>query len=214
MDDGYARTIAFEFALPVLAALFPTLDTAGKEDDPLAALRTRECALLWLFNIILAVVAERVLFGYESLPYSFYGFLAFLVGFPMILQSKIFTVRLPNSTQDTSIGFELFLQIANRFLIPGIRKSIQEADATLLGSWLTCDVSKLGNSAKNYVTSHDLPPNFGRTKEALIQWIDSLVQDAIANPGSDVNLRTLYLDIYKIGGTRGVRWIVNNCKKP
>ena len=104
--------------------------------------------------------------------------------------------------------------MTNRFFTPGIKKSIQEADAKRLGVWLACDVAGLGISAKNYVNSHEIPADLGRDMGQMLTWIDSLVQDAIVNPDNkDQNLRTLYLDIYKIGKRRGIGWIIKSCRK-
>jgi hypothetical protein len=192
-----------------LAAFLASLDTAGRYPEPPTVFSTKEWWILWITNVILAFVVIFSAYLMGRVELTFISFFAVIFGYPLLLHSKLFTLRGTSPEEDKSFGPEFVLQIAEKILLPGISESIQENGAKLLHKWRAIDIRILGSTTKDYITSHKLPDGYKRTKEDTIKWIDNLVSDAKANPKqTDANKRSLFSTVEIIGKYRGIRWVL------
>lgn len=203
--------LGFFVFLPLLAAMFPVLDTIINEQLSFkAASRSKEFWILWVIYAAAALCVILVLDDRKTLEYNVLGFLGVFLGFPMLLQSKLFSYRDSKGGADTSVGFEFVLGIVNRMLVPGMKVSINEWIATLQEKWLKLDPTRLGDVIKNYVTTSNA------TKTLLdmqtMKWIDDLVLDSVNNSNNkDDNLRALFFKVMEVGGSRGVDYVIKRC---
>lgn len=209
MDSSAILAVALWVVASALAAFLAALDTATKHRDPGTALKTREWWVLWVVNLIVAFVVIYGAYLTNRLDLSFFGFVAAVFGYPLLLHTRLFTIRGAKPEDDKSVGPEFLLQLADNLLLPGIEESIQEQSARLIKQWRQTDIQKLGPTTKDYLASHAWPPDHPRTREQTLHWVEQLLADATANPANaDDNARALFIEIEKIGGLRGIRWIL------
>jgi len=124
------------------------------------------------------------------------GLVAAIFGYPLLLQSKLFTIRGQGPDADRSAGPQIVLELFDRFLSPGIDASIDDMRATTLAEWHKCDIEKLGATVRNYLASHDWPTGHARTKEETLRWLEKLLEDARANSGHrGENGEALFLEV-------------------
>lgn len=198
------------FAASALAAFLTCLDTATKSNEPLFALRTKEWWILLLINggvafLILYAAKERSMID----PSSVLGFFSAAFGYPLLLHTKLFSIRGNTPEDDKSVGPQFLLELADRVCLPGIRDSIDEMAAALVLEWRQADMARLGESTKDYLNAHSWPQNSPRSKQDVLSWVDKLITDTTATPGNaDNNARALFLQIQEIGGLRGARWVL------
>jgi hypothetical protein len=137
------------------------------------------------------------------------GFAAAIFGYPLLLQSKLFTIRGETPATDKSAGPQLLLEVADTLLSPGIRDSIDERRAKTLAKWHECTFEAIGEKARNYLASHDWPANHSRTKEEVLHWLEELLEDVTSNPShKPKNTEALFLEVNRVGGLRGALWIL------
>jgi hypothetical protein len=197
-----------------IAALLAGLDTALKVREPTLAFKTKEWWGLWAVNCIVAFV---ILYAAEDSGRltlsSFLGFLTAIFSYPLLLHTKLFTLRGEDPKDEKSFGPQFFLEAAEKLLSPGMEESIQEMGAKLYAEWRAKDIGKIGAAARAYVTSHALPNNHPRSRDDVLTWVDRLVADSQANPvNSDKNCGALFVEIQSIGNLRGVRWVLRQSK--
>ena len=210
MELSLLQIGSFFLLFPVLAAAFPSLDLVLNNQLPLSeAARTKEFRVIWLVYVAVAGVVAAIFYASDKLDIGILGFIAMVLGFPMILQSKLLTVRRPNSPEGTDLGFEFVHKYVSAWLLPGMQKSILEQSVNLLAVWLTRDSAKLDAAMRNYIFG-SLPPDEAATVK---QWMTNLMMDLAANPSHrDDNLRALFSKAMEIGKHRGVRFILGQCR--
>lgn len=122
-----------------------------------------------------------------------------IIVYQMLLHSSVLTF--------SPIGLEyLLLKFESKFRV-GIKQSIHEQRAKLLGEWRQIGIQKLDPIIRDYLTSH------GKDVEN-VEYIKKLLDDVKNNPDNeDDNGRVIFDQISKCaGGQRGIRWIMKKSK--
>lgn len=208
--------IALMLGASALAAFLTCLDTAIKSQDPWFALRTKEWLLLWLVNsgvacMLFYAAQEKGLLDPSS---SFLGFFSAVFGYPLLLHTKLFSIRGNTPEDDKSAGPQFLLELADRVCAPGIQVSINEMAAKLVLEWRQVEMIRLGASAKDYLLTCSWPSDSAQSQEQVLSWVDELVAQAGTAPGqADANIRTLFQRLQNLGGLRATRWVLKQSKK-
>ena len=194
----------------LLAALLSCLDVATKAKEPKYALRTKEWWWLVGANFLVAYAVIYAAQVYELVALrTFPGYLSAVFGYPLLLHTKLFSLR--RGEEETSVGPQLLLEKAERFLLPGIEKSIDEKAAKWAGEWRSADWSSISMFAKDYVNAQQSPDN---DNKKISEWIDRLVEEVKLTPErKNDNADALFVKIREIGGLRGVNWILRQSNK-
>lgn len=215
MDTAFVwdlgRNFIFFFLLPVTAAAIPTFETVTNEQLDLdAVVRCKEFWFLWFTYTTLALVVVLGLTTSNKLELSFLGFMGVFLGFPMLLQSRMFSYHDRNSGAQTSVGFELVLRLANPAFMQGLKRSINEQISKMQTQWLKLDPHKLGGVVTDYLTTQASLDK----ADGIQSFTSALIADVTANPQhKDSNLRTLFLQVKDAGGPRGIRFVISQARK-
>jgi hypothetical protein len=202
-------SIAFVVGAACIAALITCVDSATKIKEPIFAIRTWEWILLWLINAAVACAVLGAALSKNWLIPSWMGFAAAVFGYPLLLQSKLFTIRGDEPEGDRSAGPQLLLEVADILLSPGIRDSVDEKRATILSEWHERNLDTIGAKARDYLASRDWPPSHPKTKDEALRWLEELLEDVRCNPANKAkNAEALFLEVNRVGGLRGTRWIL------
>lgn len=209
--DSRVVNLCFFILLPLAAGFFPVLDIVIRERMTItAALRAKEFWILWCIYALLAFLVVLVLESKKYLEIGVIGFISVLLGFPMILQSKLFTYRDPATGAQTSVGFEYLLSVVNQLIVPGLKQSTEELIASLQEKWLLLQPARLGNISKNYLTARLVDQ---ASQATVVNWVDNLINDTTANPANaDRNMRSLFVEVSKAGGARGIDYVMRRAK--
>lgn len=195
----------------LLASLLSCLDIATKAKEPKYALRTKEwwCLVGVNFPVAYAVIYAAQVYDFINLC-TFPGWVSAVIGYPLLLHTKLFSLR--GGGEDTPIGPQLLLEKAERFLLPGMEKSIDEKAAKWASEWRSADWSSIGRFAKDYVNAQQSLDEENRNES--LAWIDELVAEVKKNPKQKAaNADALFVKIREIGGLRGVNWILRQSNK-
>ena len=200
----------------MVAATLAVLDTASKHGEWGSVIRTGEWRFLWLANVVIALIVVFVFATWEdaAAPLSSAKVFGVLFGYPLLLRSKLFSFR-TSQGEEYSAGPELVLQLFERLLVPGIKESVRQQSAHLLGEWRGADVAKLTNSVKDYLATHEMPSGHPKSKQDVQKWVAQLFDDigkGTAANDKDDNLRLVYQEVEKVGGLRGIRWILSKSR--
>jgi len=198
------------------AAFLACLDTVVKLklQEPSAALRTKEWWQLCAVNFLLA---SLLIYGFAYAGNridlsTFFGVLGAILGYPLLLNAKILTIRGDSPEDERSVGVKIVLDLADVFLVPGIKQSIDDMGVALLEKWHQrhqLNPANLAHSIQNYLATHDLPANYPRTRDQLGAWVNQLRADTAAHPeNAQDNARALFIEIRQLGGLRAVRRII------
>jgi len=205
--------LAVWLGVAAIAGTLAVLDTASKHGEWESVVRTWGWQTLLAVNILIAMIVVYVFATWDdsSAPLTHAKVFGVVFGYPLLLRSKLFSFRTPQG-EGFSAGPELVLQLFERLLIPGIKESVRQQSAQLLGEWRNADATKLANNVKDYLATHELPAGHPKSKADVETWVKQLFDD-IAAATRDDNLRLVYQEAERVGGLRGVRWILSKSRK-
>jgi len=196
--------ILFCLSAGLVSAALIILDVISESKEPYEAISTLEVGLLYLANVIIAGLITYVLYVTDRIQLGFLAWMGVVLGYPLLIHTKLFTVRGETPEKDISVGFELVYQQVSRLLLPGIDKSIEERGARLLAKFRAMPIERIVSKAKDYIT-----PKAIENKQAIMNWLDEMQSDAEENPEHcDDNKRAIFAKILDIGGYRGIRYIL------
>lgn len=196
------------------ASFFIVLDTVNKSKEPGTVMRTRAWWGLWFANAVVAFIVIYAATLSKYLTLGFTGFIAAIVGYPMLLRSKLFSIRGEQPGTDKSFGIEIVLQQLEPLFLRSIDSSIRRKTAQLIATW--CEVGdqkfdKLADQVKNCLQGNILDP---AKLTAEMNFVDNLKQDAEVSPKhKDANARVLFDKVRGCAGLNEIRSILKNCKK-
>ncbi len=189
----------------ISAALF-MMDVISETREPYEAITTLEVAILYLVNVVIAALITYVLYLTDRVQLSFLPWVGVVVGYPLLMHTKIFTVKGKTATENISVGLEVVYQQVSKLLLPGIDKSIEERGSRLLTAFRVLPMDRIVDKAKDYIT----PKNI-ENKQAVIGWLDQMKNDAEQHPDQADNIkRAIFAKIQDIGGYRGIKYILRS----
>lgn len=187
----------------VSAVLF-MLDVISESKEPYEAITTLEVGILYLVNVIIAALITYVLYLTDRIQLGFMAWTAVVLGYPLLMHTKLFTVKGATPGENISVGFEVVYQQVSKLLLPGIDRSIEERGSRLLTDFRAMPTDRIVDKAKDYIT-----PKKIENKQAVMDWLDEMKNDADQNPEhADDNKRAIFAKIQDIGGYRGIKYIL------
>lgn len=186
----------------LLAALLVVVDVAlNCKKDTLIVFATKEWWGMLICQVFFAYIYFRVLqwSGYFAELNHLELFLG-IIAYPMLLHSTVLTC--------TPLGVEYLLKKFEKKFCLGIRDSIDERRAKLLGEWRQIDLQKLDPFIRDYLASHC-------NDAEIADYIIRLLDDSQQNPETKIyNSRVIYQQVLiNVGGLRGIRWIMRSSKR-
>jgi hypothetical protein len=196
--------ILFCLSAGLVGAVLVMLDVISESKEPYEAILTREVGLLYLVNVIIATLITYVLYVTDRVQLSFLAWTGVVLGYPLLMHTKLFTVKGKEPEENISVGVEVVYQQVSRLLLPGIDKSIDERGSRLLTAFRALPMDRMVEKAKDYIT-----PKSIENKQAIVDWLDERKNEVEQNPElADENKRTIFAKIQDIGGYRGIRYIL------
>lgn len=196
--------ILFCLTAGLVSAVLFMLDVISETKEPYEAITTLEVGLLYLVNVIIAALITYVLHLTDRIELGFLAWMGVVLGYPLLMHTKLFTVKGATPDENISVGFEVVYQQISKLLLPGIDQSIEERGSRLLTAFRAMHIDRIVDKAKDYVT----PKNI-ENKQAVMDWLDQMQDDAHQNPEhEDDNKRAIFAKIQDIGGYRGIRYIL------
>jgi hypothetical protein len=187
----------------VSAVLF-MLDVISETKEPYEAITTLEVLALYLVNVVIAALLTYILYLTERVQLGFLAWMGVVLGYPLLMHTKLFTIKGQTSAEDISVGFEIVYQQISKLLLPGIDQSIEERGSQLLTAFRALPIDRIVDKAKDYIT----PKNI-ENKQAVMDWLDEMKADAEQHPDQADNIkRALFAKIQDIGGYRGIKYIL------
>jgi len=189
----------------ISAALF-MMDVISETREPYEAITTLEVAILYLVNVVIAALITYVLYLTDRVQLSFLPWVGVVVGYPLLMHTKIFTVKGKTATENISVGLEVVYQQVSKLLLPGIDKSIEERGSRLLTAFRVLPMDRIVDKSKDYITPKDI-----ENKQAVVGWLDQMKNDAEQHPDQADNIkRAIFAKIQDIGGYRGIKYILRS----
>ncbi|MBM4465895.1 MAG: hypothetical protein FJ014_10140 [Chloroflexi bacterium] len=196
--------ILFCLTAGLVSAVLVMLDVISESREPYEAILTLEVGLLYLVNVIIAGLITYVLYLTGRVQLGFLAWSGVVLGYPLLMHTKLFTIKGETAEQNVSVGLEVVYQQVSKLLLPGIDKSIEERGSRLLARFRALPIARIVSKAKDYIT-----PKAIENKQAIMNWLDEMQNDAAQNPEhEDDNKRAIFAKIQEIGGYRGVRYIL------
>jgi hypothetical protein len=196
--------VLFCLSAGLVSAVLFMLDVISESKDPYEAITTLEVVLLYLVNVVIATLITYVLYLTDRVQLGFLAWMGVVLGYPLLMHTKIFTVKGATPDQSISVGFEVVYQQVSKLLLPGIDRSIEERGARLLTDFRAMPMDKIVNKAKDYITPKPI-----ENKQAIMDWLDEMQDDADQNPEhEDDNKRAIFAKIHDIGGYRGLKYVL------
>lgn len=186
------------------SAVLVILDVVAESKEPYEAISTREVMLLYGFNVIIAGLISYVLHMTDRVQLGFLPWFGVVLGYPLLMHTKLFTVKGESAEKDISLGLEEVYQQVSRLLIPGIDRSIEERGSRLVNAFRDLPMDQIVNRAKDYITAKQI-----ENEQAVMNWLDEMQSDAEQNEDhADDNKRAIAAKIIEIGGYRGIKHIL------
>jgi hypothetical protein len=196
--------ILFCLSAGLVSAVLFMLDVISETKEPYEAITTLEVALLYLVNVVIATLITYVLHLTDRIELSFLPWVGVVLGYPLLMHTKLFTIKGATAAENISVGFELVYQQVSELLLPGIDKSIEERGSRLLTAFRALPMDRIVSKAKDYITPKDI-----EEKQAVMNWLDEMQNDADQSPEhADNNKRAIFAKIQDIGGYRGIKYIL------
>jgi hypothetical protein len=187
----------------VSAVLF-MLDVISETKEPYEAITTLEVLALYLVNVVIAALLTYILYLTERVQLGFLAWMGVVLGYPLLMHTKLFTIKGQTPAENISVGFEIVYQQISKLLLPGIDQSIEERGSQLLTAFRALPIDRIVDKAKDYIT----PKNI-ENKQAVMDWLDEMKADAEQHPDQADNIkRALFAKIQDIGGYRGIKYIL------
>jgi hypothetical protein len=197
-------TLLFCLSAGLVSAVLFMLDVISETKEPYEAITTLEVGLLYLVNVIIAALITYVLYLTDRVQLGFLAWMAVVLGYPLLMHTKLFTVKGATPDENISVGFEVVYQQMSKLLLPGIDQSIEERGSQLLTAFRAMHIDRIVDKAKDYIT----PKNI-ENKQAVMDWLDEMQADAGQNQEhADDNKRAIFAKIQDLGGYRGIRYIL------
>lgn len=188
----------------LVGAVLVMLDVISESKEPYEAITTLEVGILYVVNVVIAALIIYVLYLTDRIQLGFLAWAGVVLGYPLLMHTKLFTIKGEAAEENISVGLEVVYQQVSKLLIPGIDKSIEERGSRLLAKFRTLPIDRIVSKAKDYIMPKDI-----KNKQAIIDWLDEMENDADENPEhADNNKRAIFAKIQDIGGYRGIRYIL------
>ncbi|MGQ9626112.1 MAG: hypothetical protein ACUVV0_04300 [Anaerolineae bacterium] len=186
--------ILFFLTAGLAAGVLGILDIVSGSEEPYEALRTKEVLFLYMLNALLAALIAYALHSGGQIQLDFLTWIAVVLGYPILVHTKIFTIRGKTPDQDLSIGVELFYQQVSKILVPGIERSIEERGMSLLHKFRAMPLDKIVIRAEDFIALRNLPD---RERNRLEKWLKNIKEDSAQNPDNeDKNKRAIFLSAH------------------
>ena len=180
------------------------LDVISETKEPYEAITTLEVVLLYLVNVLIATLITYVLYLTDRVQLSFLPWVGVVLGYPLLMHTKLFTIKGATAAENISVGVEIVYQQVSKLLLPGIDKSIEERGSRLLTAFRALPMDRIVIKAKDYITPKEI-----EDKQAIMDWLDEMKNDADQNPAhADNNKRAVFAKIQDLGGYRGIKYIL------
>ncbi len=197
-------TLLFCLSAGLVSAVLFMLDVISETKEPYEAITTLEVLALYLVNVIIAALITYVLYLTDRVQLGFLAWMGVVLGYPLLMHTKLFTVKGATPAENISVGFEVIYQQVSKLLLPGVDKSIEERGSRLLTAFRALPMDRIVDKAKDYIT----PKNI-ENKQAVMDWLDEMKADAEQNPDQADNIkRALFAKIQDLGGYRGIKYIL------
>ena len=196
--------ILFCLSAGLVSAVLVMLDVISETREPYEAITTLEVMLLYLVNVSIATLITYVLYLTDRLQLGFLAWIGVVLGYPLLIHTKLFTIKGKTPAQNISVGFEVVYQQVSKLLLPGIDKSIEERGSRSLTAFRTMPMDRIVEKAKDYIT-----PKVIEDKQAIMSWLDEMKNQAEQDPDQADNIkRAVFAKILDIGGYRGIKYIL------
>ena len=196
--------ILFCLSAGLVSAVLVMLDVISETREPYEAITTVEVMLLYLVNVSIATLITYVLYLTDRLQLGFLAWIGVVLGYPLLIHTKLFTIKGKTPAQNISVGFEVVYQQVSKLLIPGIDKSIEERGSRSLTAFRAMPMDRIVEKAKDYIT-----PKVIEDKQAIMSWLDEMKNEAEQDPDQADNIkRAVFAKILDIGGYRGIKYIL------
>ena len=196
--------ILFCLSAGLVSAVLVMLDVISETREPYEAITTLEVMLLYLVNVSIATLITYVLYLTDRLQLGFLAWIGVVLGYPLLIHTKLFTIKGKTPAQNISVGFEVVYQQVSKLLLPGIDKSIEERGSRSLTAFRTMPMDRIVEKAKDYIT-----PKVIEDKQAIMSWLDEMKNEAEQDPDQADNIkRAVFAKILDIGGYRGIKYIL------
>ncbi len=196
--------IVFCLTAGLISAVLVMMDVVSEYKEPYEAVLTPEVGILYAVNVVIAALIAYVLYATDRVELGFLPWVGVVLGYPLLMHTKLFTVKGRTANENISVGLEVVYQQVSKLLRPGIEKSIEERGARLLVQFRAMPIDRIVVKAKDYIT----PKNI-EDKQAIMNWLDEMQNDAQQHPEhEDDNKRAIFAKIQEIGGYRGIRYVL------
>lgn len=196
--------ILFCLSAGLVSAVLVMLDVISETREPYEAITTVEVMLLYLVNVSIATLITYVLYLTDRLQLGFLAWIGVVLGYPLLIHTKLFTIKGKTPAQNISVGFEVVYQQVSKLLLPGIDKSIEERGSRSLTAFRAMPMDRIVEKAKDYIT-----PKVIEDKQAIMSWLDEMKNEAEQDPDQADNIkRAIFAKILDIGGYRGIKYIL------
>jgi len=196
--------ILFCLSAGLVSAVLVMLDVISETREPYEAITTVEVMLLYLVNVSIATLITYVLYLTDRLQLGFLAWIGVVLGYPLLIHTKLFTIKGKTPALNISVGFEVVYQQVSKLLIPGIDKSIEERGSRSLTAFRAMPMDRIVEKAKDYIT-----PKVIEDKQAIMSWLDEMKNQAEQDPDQADNIkRAVFAKILDIGGYRGIKYIL------
>jgi len=196
--------ILFCLSAGLVSAVLVMLDVISETKEPYEAITTLEVMLLYLVNVSIATLITYVLYLTDRLQLGFLAWIGVVLGYPLLIHTKLFTIKGKTPAQNISVGFEVVYQQVSKLLLPGIDKSIEERGSRSLTAFRAMPMDRIVEKAKDYIT-----PKVIEDKQAIMSWLDEMKNEAEQDPDQADNIkRAVFAKILDIGGYRGIKYIL------
>jgi len=196
--------VLFCLSAGLVSAVLFMLDVISETKEPYEAITTLEVVVLYLINVVIAALITYILYLTERVQISLLAWMSLVLGYPLLMHTKVFTIKGQTPAQNISVGFEVVYQQVSKLLLPGVDKSIEERGSRLLTAFRAMPMDRIVDKAKDYVT----PKNI-ENSQAVMDWLDEMKNDAEQNSDQADNIkRAIFAKIQEIGGYRGIKYIL------
>jgi hypothetical protein len=196
--------LLFCLSAGLVSAVLFMLDVISETKEPYEAITTLEVLALYLVNMVIAALITYVLYLTDRVQLGFLAWMGVVLGYPLLMHTKLFTIRGQSPAENISVGFEVIYQQVSKLLLPGVDKSIEERGSRLLTAFRALPMDRIVDKAKDYIT----PKNI-ENKQAVMDWLDEMKADAEQHSDQTDDIkRALFAKVQDIGGYRGIKYIL------
>lgn len=212
MDNRY---LAFIVIFGIVAAFLVCLKMALEHKETAFVLTQKTFWILVMIHSLIAGLVCYLIFvkgkaGNDGIDFVSTTTIAALFGYPLLLRSKLFTFN--TGKEQVSAGPEELLTRVEKRVIEVIDRSLVFKRAAMLDDWLKQDPEIIRTKTKNILQGLDASTLVrGKTITELSNWVDTAVNDYLANKNNSAaldNLRAIFSLLLEVGGLRAVYQII------